>query len=240
MAKKILVIDDDHDLGTLVETVLKTDEFHIYHAYSGPEGLRQTYDVRPDLIVLDIMMPGMDGIAVCIRLKEIVNTPILMLTALSNEKDVIRSFNAGADDYLKKPFSSNELKARVNALLRRSSLASPGDASHITGYIDPVLEIDFSSQMIKLDGKVIELSPKEFDLLAFLVRERGKVIPHQELVRQVWGNSYTDAKSIASLYIFYLRKKLQDGKRGHQYIRTFWGRGYWFAPLNAENKMADE
>lgn len=231
MAKVILIIDDDPDLGILVETVLKSDEYLIYHAYSGPEGLRQTYEVRPDLIILDIMMSGMDGFTVCTRLREMVNTPILMLTALANEKDVIHGFNAGVDDFLKKPFSSSELRARVNSLIRRSNLAGRGNTSHITGYVDPILEIDFSTQIIKLDGKVIELSPKEFELLVFLVREQGRVIPHRELVRQVWGNSYTDTKSMASLYIHYLRKKLRDGTHDHQYIRTYWGRGYWFAPL---------
>ena len=232
MNKKILLIDDDHEIGELVEMILNSAEFKVFHAYSGLEGLRKTYDLRPDLIILDIMMPDMDGFAVCTRLREMVNIPILMITALTNEKEMLRGFNAGVDDFLKKPFSSGELKARVFALLRRAKNLNQGESnSPITGYVDPNLEVDLALQEVKLHGEKIEFSPTEFNMLSFLIREQGRVISHHELVREVWGDSYTDAKSMAALYIHYLRKKLQDGKLGHQYIRTFWGRGYWFAPL---------
>lgn len=234
MNKKILVIDDDHEMGELVEMVLESDDFSVFHAYSGLDGLRRTYEIHPDLVILDIMMPDMDGFTVCTRLREMVNIPILMVTALTNEKDMLRGFNAGVDDFLKKPFNNGELKARVHALLRRSKIQDSAENSHITSYSDPVLEIDFLSKVIKLSGKIIELSPKEFDLLSYLIREQGKVITHHELVREVWGDSYVDSKAVASLYIYYLRKKLKDGKSGHKYIRTFWGRGYWFSPWKEE------
>ncbi len=236
MRKKVLVIDDDHEVGALIETVLDADGCDVYHAYSGIEGLKQTYQVHPDIIVLDIMMPDMDGFTVCSRLREMVSTPILMLTALSSEKDMIRGFNVGVDDFLRKPFNNNELKARVRALLRRASQNSSGGSSQITSYVDPFLEIDIPGQHVKLAGNEIELSPKEFEILACLVRQSGKVLSHHELVREVWGSSYLDTKPMAALYIFYLRKKLQDGKNGHQYIRTFWGRGYWFSPLGMDNQ----
>lgn len=229
MNKKILVIDDDHELGELIDMILQSAEFHIHHAYSGIEGLRKAYEVHPDLIILDIMMPDMDGFTVCARLREMVNTPILMVTALTNEKEMLRGFNAGVDDFLRKPFSSGELRARVQSLLRRAKMQAL-DATLNSSYKDPVLEIDFPKQVVKLKGKTVDLSPKEFSLLALLVRERGKVVTHHELVREVWGGSYMDTKPLASLYIYYLRKKLQDGKHGHHYIRTFWGRGYWFIP----------
>lgn len=235
MKKKILVIDDDNDLSELIEMVLESEDFDIHHAYSGIEGLKQAYHVNPDIIVLDVMMPDMDGFAVCSRLREMVSTPILMLTALSSEKDMLRGFNAGVDDFLKKPFKKDELIARVQALLRRSNLGTSGDKSHVTGYADSVLEIDIPEQRVKLSGKMIELSPKEFELLTYLVQQARKVISHHELVREVWGTSYLDAKPMTSLYVYYLRKKLQDGKNGHVYIRTFWGRGYWFAPRDEEN-----
>ncbi len=236
MRKKVLVIDDDHEVGALIETILDTDECNVYHAYSGIEGLQQAYQVQPDIIILDIMMPDMDGFTVCERLREMVSIPILMLTALSSEKDMIRGFNVGVDDYLKKPFSNYELKARVRALLRRASQRASGSPSHITSYADPVLEVDIPEQRVRLSGREIELSPKEFEILACLVRQSGKVLSHHELIREVWGSSYLDTKPMAALYIYYLRKKLQDGKHGHQYIRTFWGRGYWFSPLGMENK----
>jgi len=230
------VIDDDHEMGELVEMILESDDFSVFHAYSGLEGLRRTYEIHPDLVILDIMMPDMDGFTVCMRLRDMVNIPILMVTALTNEKDMLRGFNAGVDDFLKKPFNNGELKARVHALLRRSKTQEGDGSFQVTSYSDSVLEIDFLSKVIKLSGKVIELSPKEFGLLSYLVHEQGKVVTHHELVREVWGDPYVDAKSVTSLYIYYLRKKLKDGKHGHQYIRTFWGRGYWFAPWKEQEQ----
>lgn len=235
MNKKILIIDDDHETSEMVEKVLRSDEFIVYHAFSGMEGLRQTYQVHPDLIILDVMMPDMDGFTVCAHLREVVNTPILMLTALSNEKDMLRGYKVGADDFLRKPFNNNELRVRVQALLRRAELKNKGDTFNIAAYTDPVIEFDFAERVVKVMGRMIQLSPKEYELLACLVRERGKVISHYGLVTEVWGDAYVDAKAIVSLYIFYLRKKLQDGKHGHQYIRTFWGRGYWFAPWREDH-----
>jgi DNA-binding response OmpR family regulator len=122
LEKKILIIDDDPSLGTLIEMILKPDGFHVYHAQSGTEGLDQAYKTRPDLIILDIMMPDMDGFTVCARLREMMNIPILMLTAHSTGNNMLQGFNTGVDDFLRKPFSNNELKARVKALLRRASM----------------------------------------------------------------------------------------------------------------------
>jgi two-component system, OmpR family, response regulator ArlR len=233
--KKVLVIDDDPDLGKLVGLILKPLELTVYLAYSGADGLKQAYTIHPDLVILDIMMPGMDGFEVCSRLREFSNFPIMMLTARGHENDVLRGFNVGASDYLRKPFSKSELEARVRALLRRSSDQNFGEISHITAYTDPVLEIDFSSKTVKLKGKIVELSPKEYDLLACLVREQGTIMSHRELVREAWGELCINDPSEASLYIYYLRKKLKDGQYGHLYIRTHWGRGYWFEP-----RIADE
>jgi DNA-binding response OmpR family regulator len=180
------------------------------------------------------MMPDLDGFTVCLRLREMVNTPILMLTARSNENDILRGFTAGVDDFLKKPFNNNELKARVHALLKRANHQNSGKISHITSYVDPILKIDIPSRTVKLFGKTVELSPLEYSLLACLLREQGKVISHRGLVREVWGDHYVNESAQTTLYIYYLRKKLQDGKHGHQYIRTLWGRGYWFAPRNEQ------
>jgi DNA-binding response OmpR family regulator len=231
MEKIVLVIDDDPELGKLVEAVLKPLELKVHQAYSGDEGLKQAYAIHPDLAILDIMMPGLDGFEVCSRLREMSSFPILMLTARAHENDMLRGFNAGVDDFLRKPFSKNELEARVRALLRRSKNENTNETSYINAYVDPVLEIELSSKTVKLQGNVIELSPKEYDLLACLVREQGKIMSHRKLARDVWGESYMSGPTI-SLYIYYLRNKLKDGQHGHQYIRTLWGRGYWFAPRN--------
>jgi DNA-binding response OmpR family regulator len=228
--KKVLLIDDDPALGKLIELMLKPLDLTVSQAYSGSDGLKMAYSFHPDLIILDIMMPGMDGFEVCSRLREFTSTPIMMLTARIHENDVSRGFNAGANDYLRKPFNKTEFEARVRALLRRPAAQNFSNAPYITSYADPVLEINLSSKTVKLEGKYVELSPKEYDLLACLVSEPGIIISHRELARKVWGDLCVNGPSESSLYIYYLRKKLTDGQHGHQYIRTLWGRGYWFEP----------
>jgi len=228
--QKILVVDDDPELRKLVEAILKPLEFTVYLASSGEDGLKQAYMVHPDLVILDVNMPGMDGYEVCSRLREFSNFPILMLTARAQENDILRGFNAGVDDYLGKPFKKAELEARVRALLKRANNQNSVEGSYITAYKDPFLEIDLTSKTVKLKGSVVDLSPKEYDLLACLVREQGKILSHHKLVREAWGETFISGTAASSLYIYYLRNKLKDGQYGHQYIRTVWGRGYWFAP----------
>ena len=235
MGKKILIIDDDAELGKLIGAILKPPDFQVHLAYSGEDGLKKVYIIHPDLVVLDINMPGMDGFEVCSRMREFSSFPIIMLTASIQEKDLLHGFNVGVDDFLGKPFRKNEFEARVRALLRRStSNQNTTEISYITAYVDPVLEINLLSKIVKLLGHVVELSPKEYDLLAFLVREKGKIVSHRELVREAWGELYINDPATLSLYIHYLRNKLKDGKHGHQYIRTLWGRGYWFEPRNSD------
>jgi two-component system, OmpR family, KDP operon response regulator KdpE len=234
--KKVLVIDDDPELGKLVEVILKSLELTVHQAFSGLDGLRQAYVLHPDLVILDINMPSMDGFEVCSHLREFSNFPILMLTARVHENDMLHSFNVGVDDFLGKPFNKNELEARVRALLRRSANnQNSGEISYITAYSDHILEITLSTRTVKLLGNIVELSPKEYELLACLVREQGKILSHRELVREAWGEVYFNDPSESSLYIYYLRNKLKDGKYGHQYIRTIWGKGYWFAPRNGDS-----
>ena len=232
--KKVLLIDDDVDLGRMVELILRPVEVTVYHSYSGIDGLKTAYDIHPDLVILDIMMPGLDGFDVCTRLREISTVPILMLTARSNEKDMIRGFNLGVDDFVRKPFNKNELEARVRALLRRSNNSKDHSQSHIQAYKDSVLEININCATVKLCNEIVELSPREFDLLSYLVQEQGKILSHHELSREVWGEFQMNGASLVSLYICYLRKKIQDGQHGHEYIRTNWGRGYWFDSRKAE------
>jgi DNA-binding response OmpR family regulator len=228
--KKVLLIDDDPELGKIIEAILTPLEITVHHAYSGEDGLKQAYMIHPDLVILDVTMPGLDGFDVCSRLREFSNFPIMMLTARGNENDLLRGFNVGVDDFLRKPFGRDEFEARVRALLRRSGSSNSGDFSHLTAYKDTFLEIDLLSKTVKLLGSIAELSPKEYDLLAYLVREPGKVLSHRQLVQEAWGERYTNDPAELSLYIHYLRRKLNDGRHGHQYFRTVWGRGYMFAP----------
>jgi two-component system KDP operon response regulator KdpE len=233
MGKKVLLIDDDKDFGRIVEVILCSVDVTVYQAFSGGEGLRYSYELHPDLIVLDIMMPDMDGFEVCTRLRELTSVPILMLTARTRDCDMLRGFNLGVDDFMKKPFNNNELEARVRALLRRSDNKSNGP-SHIYSYMDQVLEIDLHNQTVKLCGEVLYLSPREYEILAYLVREQGKIVPHHELVYRIWGGMQLNGTSNISFYICHLRKKLQDGHFGHRYIHTNWGRGYWFEARKVE------
>jgi DNA-binding response OmpR family regulator len=233
MGKKVLLIDDDSELAGIVKIVLHPVDITLFQAHSGVDGLRKSYEIHPDLIILDIMMPGMDGFEVCTRLRELTSVPILMLTARTGESDVLRAFSLGVDDFVKKPFNKNELEARVRALLRRSNDKGAVEPSQIH-YMDQVLEIDLFSKTVKLLGQTVELSVKEYNLLACLVREQGRLVPHHELVHEVWGEFHTNYDAIASLYVCYLRKKLRDGQYGHKYIRTNWGRGYWFEVRNGK------
>jgi DNA-binding response OmpR family regulator len=196
--------------------------------------MKKAYEIHPDLIILDVMLPHMDGFEVCERLRELTSVPILMLTARAKEADMVHGFNVGADDFLKKPFQKNELEVRVRALLKRSGSHKPGENTYITAYKDSVLEIDLASRTIKLLGKIVEFSPREYSLLACLVREQGKIVSCHELAREVWGGLLANEQATSSLYIHYIRKKLRDGEHQHHYIRTLWGRGYWFAPHNGD------
>ncbi|GIK08383.1 MAG: DNA-binding response regulator [Anaerolineaceae bacterium] len=230
MSKKALLIDDDPEMGRLIAEILKPADLAVHQAYSGEDGLKLAYAIHPDLVILDVMMPGMDGFDVCQRLREMSSVPILMMTARAYENDLLHGFNVGVDDFLRKPFSRREFEARVNALLRRDGFHKTEKLDFVTSYVDSDLEIDLSSSTVKLHGKPVELSPREYELLACLVRQQGKVVSHHMLAREVWGSQYKISTNLSSLYIFYLRNKLEDGQHGHQYIRTFWGRGYLFAP----------
>lgn len=232
MIQKVLVIDDDPELGKLVEVMLRPADLMVTQAYSGIEGLRKAYDLHPDLIILDIMMPGMDGFEVCARLRELVNIPILMLTACTAEANILQGFRAGADDYVKKPFSKAELEARLGALLHHRNNHFGNDSSETDHYTDRLLKINLETQLVELAGNTLELSPIEYNLLACLVRNIGNIVPHRQLLQEVWGSMYGNPTSTLTLYIHYLRKKLEDSQHGHQYIRTQSGRGYWFSPRN--------
>ena len=227
---RILVIDDDPDVTALLSMILKPHGFVVYEAHNGKDGLKNAYELHPDLIILDVMMPEISGWEVCSRLRELTDVPILMLTARSAESDLLRGFLAGADDYVKKPFSKAELEARVQALLRRNHKRNT--STDINQYTDQTLQINLETQVVKLDGKILDLSATEFNLLACLVRNMGKTMTHNQILREVWGQEYGNLSSKLNLYIFYLRKKLKNAHQSHEYIHTQWGRGYSFVPVN--------
>lgn len=231
MNERVLIIDDDPGLLTLLRLGLERDGFEVLTAQNGREGLRMVYDSHPDLIMLDILMPEMDGWEVCQRLRYICDTPILILTAVDERDGVIRGLSMGADDYVLKPCTFEELKARIRALLRRSAQSS--NHTRQTVYDDGNLRIDFSEGTVMKKGEPVTLTPTESRLLLYLASRQGRVIPHQELLTHVWGPAYSDAVSYLSVYIRYLRQKIEDNPAQPSYIRTRWRVGYYFAPDGA-------
>jgi DNA-binding response OmpR family regulator len=224
---KILIIDDDPLLLRLLTIQLTSKEFEVVTAVDGKDGLKQAYNHQPDLVILDVMMPDINGYEICKRLRDFTDVPILILSARNTDTSVLRGFGVGADDYLRKPFNIEELVARVRAILSRATLKQTAD---ITVYNDGHLDVDLKRKLVYLDSKQVHLSHTEFKLLSCLIRRRGEVVPHEVLLNEVWGHAYSDSVSLLSLYIRYLRTKLEDNSSKPRYIRTEWGIGYWFAP----------
>ena len=227
--KSILVVEDDAALNHLIAVSLRHEGFDVFSATHGHEALKLAYEVHPDLVILDIMMPEIDGWQTCKRLREMSDVPIIMLTAKVAEEDVIHGFGLGADDYIRKPFSLKELEMRVRAILRRAE-SEPTETPLV--YRDDTLRIDLERQHVFRNGEVVRLTPTEFRLLSCLVQNQGYVVPHKKLLSEVWGPSYVDATASLSLYIRYLRQKLEVDPTDPSYIRTRWGVGYWFAPAD--------
>ena len=225
MAEKILVIDDEEPTAQLIELLLKRREFEVIKAYRAEEGLRQAYRHQPDLVLLDIMMPDMDGWEVCKRLREMSDVPIIFLTARGETRDVVKGLEMGADDYVVKPYDNDELVARVRAHLRRSPRPSMSDE---LVFDDGDFRINFMNREVYVRNEIKHLTPKEFNLLGVLVRNAGRVVTRTELVTQAWGEEYGDAIDSLKLYIHYLRQKLEKTPTQPDYILTSRGVGYRF------------
>lgn len=229
MRKKILVIDDDQSLRNNLKDILTSLGYETITAGAAVEGLQEAYKTKPNLIILDVMLPGMDGWQTCQRFREMSNVPILMLTALGSEDDVVKGLEMGADDYVVKPVTMRELGARVKALLRRAELSSDKnnlDVSKFIQYQD--LIIDFDKHEVTRKNNRIDLSPTEFRLLSCLVKHQGRVLPHSFLLTQVWGAEYSGELDHLRLYISYLRRKIEDDPSKPDLIKNEWGIGYRF------------
>lgn len=231
MQQTILVIDDDPDLRLMLKAQLERRKHRVVVASSGRDGLQKAYQARPDLVILDIMMPGMDGWEVCRRLRELSSVPIIMLTARNMQGDVVKGLESGADDYLVKPFSAAELDARIQAVLRRSGSSDGAGISRTSFYSNGYLTIDFDRRIVKVENTSIDLTPTEFKLLSCLVRNEGRVLPHRYLLTEVWGPEYADEVDYVKLYIRYLRLKLEEDPSDPIYIQTEWGIGYRFSEV---------
>jgi len=227
MTKRILVIDDDFDALTLLQSALEREGFDVTVARNGREGLRQAYITRPHLVLLDIVMPEMDGWETCQRLRYICDVPIIILSVKADQTEIVKGLSLGADDYMTKPYSFDELKSRIHARLRRTS--SKNQQNWKADYDDGYLSINLMEGAARLDGRIVELTPTETRLLSYLVSQRGRVLPRRELLTNIWGAQYEDKVSYLSVYIRHLRQKIEEDPSHPRYVCTRWGEGYYFA-----------
>jgi len=229
MGKKILVVDDEPTFVRLVDHVLTEKRYEVLKASNGQEALRLLFTHKPDLVLLDVVMPGMDGWQTCQRIRDMSDIPIIMLTGKQNtEEDIVRGLDYGADDYLIKPVGNRELVARVQALLRRAELPSTvGSQKEIT-YSDDYLTVDIAERKIMVNGERVKLTPIEFRLFALLVGNAVRVLTHKQLLEKVWGWEYTNDLDYVRIYISHLRQKIEPDPSLPRYIMTEPGVGYYF------------
>jgi two-component system KDP operon response regulator KdpE len=232
--RRILVVDDEERMVRFIRMNLEHDGFQVSEAFKGKEAIQKIRDVTPDLILLDVMMPDLDGFEVLETVREVSNVPVIMLTAKGEEDDRVRGLELGADDYVTKPFSPRELVSRVKAVLRRTESAS--GSMHGLIEVDNRLKIDFDRREIWLEGKLVKLRPTEYRMLYHLVQNAGWVVTHDQLLTKVWGYEYRDEPHYVRLYINYLRQKLEADPSNPRYILTERGVGYRFVDFRRENK----
>lgn len=226
MSQKILIVDDDENTLWLLTTLLQHHSFTVIKAGSAADALEAVRDQAPELVLLDVMMPGMDGWEVCRRIRETSAVPVIFITAKSSVKDVVKGLEIGGDDYIVKPFDNLELLARIRTQLRRG--VAQGGAPELS-FADGALIINFNTREVTVHGKLVELTPKEFTLLSVLARNAGRVLTRGELVTQTWGPEFSDSNESLKLYIHYLRKKIERDPNRPEFILTSRGVGYRFA-----------
>jgi len=222
----ILVVDDEKRIVRFIRLNLEQDGFKVISAYNGTEALEQVRRQLPNLVLLDVMMPDIDGFEVLQKIRLASTVPVIMLTAKGEEDDRIKGLELGADDYVTKPFSPRELVSRVKAVLRRTDAFS-GDEKNVIE-VDEWLKLDFNRRKIWVGGELIQLRPTEYRLLYHLVQNAGWVVTHDQLLIKVWGYEYRDEPHYVRLYINYLRKKIEKDPSNPEYILTERGVGYRF------------
>ena len=225
----ILVVDDEPRIRDFVRMNLEMEHYRVIEAGDGLEALEQLREHLPDLVILDVMMPEMDGFEALRAIREVSTVPVIMLTVRQDERDRIHGLDLGADDYIAKPFNPRELLSRVRALLRRSLMPPPARKTEIV--VDDDLKIDFSRREVTVRGKKVVLRPTEYRLLYHLVNNAGRLMTHETLLSKVWGHEYRDEAHYLRLYITYLRQKIEKDPAHPQYILTERGVGYRFKEL---------
>jgi DNA-binding response OmpR family regulator len=227
---RVLVIDDDGDVRALVVGLLERAGYEVNEASDGRDGLRAVFSDRPDLVLLDVTMPGLDGWGTLERIRELTDVPVLMVTARSDELEKVRGLKAGADDYLTKPFGRQELLARVEALLRRKRRT---EEELPTVYADDAITVEFAQRSAQSGGIDLRLTPLEFRLLSAFVKHPNQVLSREQLLELAWGDPYGVSEDQVKLYVGYLRKKLGTDPAEESPIETVRGFGYRYRPVRA-------
>jgi len=230
--KKILVVDDEERMARFIRLNLEHDGFQVIEAFKGMQAVGLLRDKMPDAVILDVMLPDIDGFEVLQLIREVSTVPVIMLTAKGEEEDRVKGLELGADDYVTKPFSPRELVSRVRAVLRRVEQAS--NTGEGTIEVDDHLKIDFGRREIRLDGELIKLRPTEYRLLYHLVMNAGWVLTYDQILSKVWGYEYRDEPHYVRLYVNYLRQKLEKDPANPVYILTERGVGYRFVDYKRE------
>ena len=228
MAHKILVVDDEKLIVKGIKFSLEQDGMEVAAAHDGEEALALARGSHFDLIVLDVMLPLIDGLEVCQGIREFSDTPIIMLTAKSEDMDKIMGLEYGADDYITKPFNILELKARIKAILRRSAKKQTGAEVVKNAHIVRGLEMETDSRRVSISGREVNLTAKEFDLLELLMENAERVYTREELLNTVWGYDYPGDVRTVDVHVRRLREKIEDAPSDPKYIHTKWGVGYYF------------
>jgi DNA-binding response OmpR family regulator len=256
MDQTVLIIDDDADLLQLASLIFKKEGAKVITASDGLDGISKFFTHRPDLIILDVMMPGNSGFDICQRIRQVSDAPVIMLTALNKEQEMLQGLAAGADDFLSKPFNPEILVARARTILRRMQRLNGSNGNGHNGYNgnghngqngngqyeyhgnngnsgsfsynDGYLSIDIERHEVLIHGKRIKLTPIEFRLLVYLARNGGKLLTFDKILANVWGNQYQGSIDYVHVYISHLRRKIEEGANGSRYILTVHGEGYVF------------
>jgi DNA-binding response OmpR family regulator len=225
MSRTILVVDDDHKTVDLIRLYLERDEYQVWVAYDGRQALETAHRIYPDLIILDLMLPKIDGLDVCRILRQETDIPIIMLTAKTTEEDKLLGLDLGADDYISKPFSPRELMARLRAVLRRSAEKKHAGPTRIEC---DKLVVDFSRRQVTLFGELVHLTPTEFHLLEILIRQPERVFSRLDLLKGAFGYDFGGLERNVDVHIMNLRKKIEPDPEQPQYVQTVYGMGYKF------------
>jgi DNA-binding response OmpR family regulator len=233
MREKVLLVEDDIEFLNLTRTWLHNAGYEVFTAGDGVEGMRRVFSSRPDIVILDANIPKMDGWEVCRRIRDMSDIPVLMVTVNGQKSDKLKGFTLGADDYLPKPVDFHELVARVQAILRRTRTVTRDNKPSTFNNGD--IEVDWGSRQVWVRGERVKLSPTEFKIMSCLIKSRGWIVTHEQLLEKAWGPNYIGDKSFVKLYIRYLRQKIEQDPHKPQIIMTERGVGYYFAMQNEES-----